>query len=47
MDHLLGDKASVTIYFCLTKYHRSNVREGKLLKEVIEEHIKKDDCFAS
>jgi hypothetical protein len=27
MDHLLGDKASVTIYFCLIKYHRDNVLE--------------------
>jgi hypothetical protein len=27
MDHFLGDKASVTIYFYLIKYHRGNVIE--------------------
>jgi hypothetical protein len=27
MDHLLGDKASVTIYFCLIKYHQNDVIE--------------------
>jgi hypothetical protein len=27
VDHLLGEKTSVTIYFCLIKYHQSNVIE--------------------
>jgi hypothetical protein len=27
VDHLLGDKASLTIYFCLIKYHQGNVIE--------------------
>jgi hypothetical protein len=35
----------MTIYFYLIKYHRGDVREGKLLEEVIEEHINKDGCF--
>jgi hypothetical protein len=25
VDHLLGEKTSVTIYFCLIKYHRDNI----------------------
>jgi hypothetical protein len=27
VDHLLDKRASVTIYFCLIKYHRGNVIE--------------------
>jgi hypothetical protein len=42
----------MTIYFCLIKYYQGNIIEemsekGKLLKEVIEKHIKEDGCFAS
>jgi hypothetical protein len=44
MNHLLDNKAPVIIYFCLIKYHRGNVI-GKLLEEIIEEHIKEDGCF--
>jgi hypothetical protein len=32
VDHLLDDKAFVTIYFCLIKYHRGNVIEVILEK---------------
>jgi hypothetical protein len=32
VDHLLDDKASVTIYFCLIKYYRGDVIEVMLEK---------------
>jgi hypothetical protein len=32
VDHLLSEKASVTIYFYLIKYHRNNVLEVMLEK---------------
>jgi hypothetical protein len=47
VDHLLGEKTSMIIYFCLIKYHRGNIIERKLFEEVIEEHIKEDGYFAS
>jgi hypothetical protein len=52
VDHLLGDKAFVTIYFSLIKYHRGDVIEvmsGKpsFLKKLLKNKKNKYGCFAS